>query len=289
MRIPVRWFGAFAVVLLACGAGVLMEAHAGPAEPAEAAEPSGGAAAEEAEVEVEHPEAASAEPALESSTAKLSYCLGADIGTNLRRQSIEIDVELFTRALEAALAGEDLAMSPEEMKRFMTAWQQQQRARMQQQRQEMGRENKAEGEEFLAENAEKEGVVTLPSGLQYKVLREGAGAQPDPEDEVVVNYTGTLIDGTVFDSSAQRGRPAEFPVNGVIKGWTEALSKMKVGGKWKLFIPPELAYGQRGAGQAIGPNETLIFEVELLEIKPEAEQAGGEADRPAGDAGDDAE
>jgi len=131
--------------------------------------------------------------------------------------------------------------------------------------------NKKEGEDFLAANKSKEGVVTLPSGLQYKVLKEGTGPKPSPADSVVCNYRGTLINGTEFDSSYKRGQPATFPVNGVIKGWTEALQLMPVGSKWQLFIPPDLAYGQRGAGADIGPNATLIFEVELLSIQGKAQ------------------
>ena len=131
--------------------------------------------------------------------------------------------------------------------------------------------NKKEGEDFLAANKSKEGVVTLPSGLQYKVLKEGTGPKPSPTDSVVCNYRGTLINGTEFDSSYKRGQPATFPVNGVIKGWTEALQLMPVGSKWQLFIPPDLAYGQRGAGADIGPNATLIFEVELLSIQGKAQ------------------
>ena len=127
--------------------------------------------------------------------------------------------------------------------------------------------NRQKGEAFLVENQKKEGVITLPSGLQYKVIEEGTGESPKPNDTVVTHYRGTLIDGKEFDSSYRRGEPASFPVNRVIAGWTEALQLMKVGAKWQLFIPPELAYGERGAGRAIGPNAALIFEIELVEIQ----------------------
>jgi len=131
----------------------------------------------------------------------------------------------------------------------------------------MGEKNKKEGEGFLAENKKKEGVVTLPSGLQYKVMKEGTGRTPGENDVVVVNYKGTLIDGTEFDSSYRRGKPENLPVNGVIPGWTEALQLMQVGAKWQLFVPSSLAYGERGAGRDIGPNATLIFEIELISIQ----------------------
>ena len=140
-------------------------------------------------------------------------------------------------------------------------------AKQQEKAQQLGLANKKEGEEFLAANKSKEGVVTLPSGLQYKVLKEGTGPKPSATDSVACNYRGTLINGTEFDSSYKRGQPATFAVNGVIKGWTEALQLMPVGSKWQLFIPADLAYGERGAGADIGPNSTLIFEVELLSIQ----------------------
>jgi FKBP-type peptidyl-prolyl cis-trans isomerase FklB len=137
--------------------------------------------------------------------------------------------------------------------------------------QQMGAANKTEGETFLAANKNKEGVITLPSGLQYKILQAGTGPKPAATDSVVCNYRGTLINGTEFDSSYKRGQPATFPVNGVIKGWTEALQLMPVGSKWQLFVPAQLAYGDRGAGADIGPNATLIFEVELLSIQAKSQ------------------
>ncbi len=148
----------------------------------------------------------------------------------------------------------------------MTQLQQQLGQRQQQQPGQQGEINKKEGEAFLAENKSKESVVTLPSGLQYKILKEGSGAVPSAKDKVTTHYHGTLIDGTVFDSSYERGQPATFPVNGVIAGWTEALQLMQEGAKWKLFLPSNLAYGSQGAGQDIGPNTTLIFDVELIAV-----------------------
>jgi FKBP-type peptidyl-prolyl cis-trans isomerase FklB len=155
----------------------------------------------------------------------------------------------------------------------MTAFQKEMMAKREQAGKEAGAKNKVEGEAFLAENGKKEGVVTLPDGLQYKILKEGDGAKPKATDTVTVHYRGTLISGTEFDSSYKRKEPVSFPVNGVIAGWTEALQLMKVGSKWQLFIPSTLAYGERGAGPDLGPNATLIFEVELISIgKPEATQ-----------------
>jgi FKBP-type peptidyl-prolyl cis-trans isomerase FklB len=158
-------------------------------------------------------------------------------------------------------------MSQEEIRATLTSLQQRLVAARQKELKEKAAKNTEEGKKFLAENQKKAGVKTLPSGLQYKVLTEGAGKTPKAEDTVTVNYKGTLIDGTEFDSSYKRGQPATFQVKGVIKGWTEALQLMKEGSKWHLFIPPELAYGERGAGRDIGPNATLIFEVELLTVK----------------------
>jgi FKBP-type peptidyl-prolyl cis-trans isomerase FklB len=158
-------------------------------------------------------------------------------------------------------------LSEQEMQDAKTAFQQKVQARAAKDMALLLEKNKKEGEAFLAENKTKEGVITLPSGLQYKVLKAGTGATPKATDIVVTHYRGTLIDGKVFDSSIDRGEPAEFPVNAVIKGWSEALQHMKVGAKWQLFVPAELAYGERGAGQVIAPNSTLIFDIELLKIK----------------------
>ena len=147
--------------------------------------------------------------------------------------------------------------------------------------------NKKEGDAFLAANKTKDGVVTLPSGLQYKILTQGTGPKPTPTDSVVCNYKGTLLNGTEFDSSYKRGQPATFPVGGVIKGWTEALQLMPVGSKWQLFVPSDLAYGQRGPGGGIGPNSTLVFEVELISIKSKPPKDGGaEAPKESGEGKD---
>jgi len=193
--------------------------------------------------------------------------VGLNVGKNLQRESIDVDPAIVEQGIKDALAGGKTLMTDEEAKAAMAtlraAAQKNQEAKMAQ----AGDANKKEGDAFLAANKTKEGVVTLPSGLQYKILTAGTGAKPTAADTVICNYKGTLINGKEFDASSKHGGPATFPVSGVIKGWTEALQLMPVGSKWQLFIPPDLAYGQRGAGGDIGPGATLIFEVELVSIK----------------------
>lgn len=203
---------------------------------------------------------------LETEAQKVSYVIGSQIGTSIKSDGIEIDLDAFVRGLTDARAGRELAMTQEEMQQAMQGFREQMMAKMEAERAEAGAKAGAEGAKFLAENAEKPGVKTTESGLQYVVVEEGDGATPEASDVVRTHYRGTLIDGTEFDSSYARGEPAEFPVNGVIAGWTEALQLMQVGDKWKLFIPSDLAYGERGAGQDIPPNATLIFDIELLEV-----------------------
>ncbi|MCS1408732.1 MAG: Outer membrane protein MIP [Verrucomicrobia subdivision 3 bacterium] len=202
---------------------------------------------------------------LDDPSVKRSYGLGANYGKLLERQSIEIDINSFLDGLRDGLAKESL-LSDAEIQGVLKSITDELRARSTRKREGIAAKNKKDGEAFLAANRNKESVVTLKSGLQYKVIREGDGAIPSSTDLVKVHYRGTLIDGTVFDSSYDRGTPASFSVMGVIKGWTEALQLMKVGSKWQLFVPSELAYGERGAGTSIGPNSTLIYDVELLEI-----------------------
>jgi FKBP-type peptidyl-prolyl cis-trans isomerase FklB len=206
-------------------------------------------------------------PALKSQKEKLSYALGTDLGNQLKRQSVEIDPDLFIQGFKDALSGAKGLMTEAEVRAAITELQNELRKKQMEAMKQLGEKNKKEGEEFLAANKSKEGVVTLPSGLQYKVLTEGSGQKPSPDDTVVCQYRGTLINGTEFDSSYKRNQPTTFPVKGVIKGWTEALQLMPVGSKWQLFVPSDLAYGERGAGPNIGPNATLIFEVELVSIK----------------------
>ncbi|HMJ05877.1 MAG TPA: FKBP-type peptidyl-prolyl cis-trans isomerase [Chthoniobacterales bacterium] len=208
---------------------------------------------------------------LKTENDKVSYSIGLDIGSTFKKQKMEINPDLLMAGMRDALSGAKPLLTDEQVKETMTTYSQNMREKQAAEAKEAGAKNKANGEKFLAENKSKEGVKTTASGLQYKVLKEGSGASPKETDTVVTNYRGTLIDGTEFDSSYKRNEPATFPVNRVIKGWTEALQMMKPGAKYQLFIPSELAYGPRGAGQDIGPDETLIFEVELLSVKPATE------------------
>ncbi|MCG8335886.1 MAG: FKBP-type peptidyl-prolyl cis-trans isomerase [Proteobacteria bacterium] len=198
---------------------------------------------------------------------KVSYSIGLSLGNNFKQQGIDIDTTTLVKGIEDAIKGANPLLTQEQIREVMTNLQKNMMAKKQKADAESAGKNKTDGELFLAKNKSKKGIVTLPSGLQYQVVRKGTGATPKATDTVVTNYEGTLIDGRVFDSSYKRGKPATFPVNGVIKGWTEALQLMKTGAKWKLFIPSELAYGARSAGPIIGPNSTLIFDIELLEIK----------------------
>jgi FKBP-type peptidyl-prolyl cis-trans isomerase FklB len=205
--------------------------------------------------------------ALKTQKDKTSYAMGMNFGTALRKQSIDIDPAILARGLRDAFANGKMLLTEEEARAVLTQLQSDLRKKQQELAQQAAEANKKQGLEFLEANKAKEGVVALPSGLQYKVLTEGTGPKPAATDTVVCNYRGTLLDNTEFDSSYKRGQPATFPVTGVIKGWTEALQLMPVGSKWQLFVPSELAYGERGAGGQIGPNATLIFEVELLSIQ----------------------
>lgn len=191
---------------------------------------------------------------------RISYCFGLSIASNLISSGVkEINAEAFNDAISTVFAGKMPEITPDEANNILQDY-------FEKLQSERGDIAKAAGEKFLAENKTKEGIITLESGLQYKILKNGNGPKPKESDNVKCHYEGRLIDGTVFDSSIRRGEPAEFPVGGVIPGWVEALQLMDTGSKWQLYIPSELAYGTHGAGQAIGPNETLIFDVELLEI-----------------------
>lgn len=191
-----------------------------------------------------------------------SYGIGMQIGQSLTRQDFEVDQEALMLAIEDALNGKKPRITPEELKRVMEA----EEKKIADQQSSAGAANQKIGTEYLAENAKKDGVKVTDSGIQYRVLNEGSGAKPTASDTVTVHYRGTLINGTEFDSSYARGEPASFPVSGVIKGWIEILPMMREGDKWEVTIPSELAYGERGAGKSIGPNETLIFEIELLQV-----------------------
>ncbi|MFL6530449.1 MAG: FKBP-type peptidyl-prolyl cis-trans isomerase [Chthoniobacterales bacterium] len=214
---------------------------------------------------------------LKDDKEKVSYSIGLDIGSTFKKQYMDIDTDVLMRGLKDGLSGAKPAMSEEEIKATMTAYSKTMMEKAAQRNKESAGANLEKGQKFLEENKTKEGVKTTASGLQYKVLKEGSGASPKETDTVVTNYRGTTIDGKEFDSSYKRNEPATFPVNRVIKGWTEALQMMKPGAKYQLFIPPNLAYGERGAGQDIGPNETLLFDVELLEVKPPVVPEGASA------------
>jgi len=194
---------------------------------------------------------------------KLSYALGLSFGQSLRQNRVQgIDYESFAKSVEAMCEGKMPEISVQEAQKLLDAY----FSEIESKQQAAGKEQKSAGEKFLAENAKKAGVITTASGLQYEILKEGRGQKPTATDKVKVHYHGTLLDGTVFDSSVKRNTPASFGVNQVIKGWVEALQLMPVGSKWKLYIPQELAYGAHGAGEIIRPYSALIFEVELLEI-----------------------
>ena len=204
---------------------------------------------------------------LDTQTNKASYSIGVQMGTQVSMIKDLINEDAIIMGFRDSLSGKDSQLSTEEMQTAMQEFQKSMMQQQQQEQQNVANANKAEGEKFLADNKTKEGVVTTESGLQYKIITAGTGESPTATDTVVTHYSGTLIDGKLFDSSYKRNSPATFPVNGVIKGWTEALQLMKVGSKWQLFIPSELAYGDKSAGSDIGPNQVLIFEIELLEVK----------------------
>lgn len=204
---------------------------------------------------------------LKSQKEKLSYALGMDLGNQLRRQSVEVDPDFFRQGLKDALSSGKMLLTEDEARAIITSLQNELMKKQAEAATALGEKNKKEGEAFLAGNKAKEGIVTLPSGLQYKILTAGKGKQPTADDTVACHYRGTFVDGTEFDSSYERNQPATFAVKGVIKGWTEALQLMAVGSKWQLFVPSDLAYGQPGRPPLIGPNATLIFEVELISIQ----------------------
>lgn len=250
-------------MLLLAGAGIVATAQQA-AQPA--AQPANPPAGQEA--------AAPANPdAPKSLDEQASYIIGLNIGRNLKAQEVPANPDLVMKGIRDGLSGAQPVMTDEEMTATMNTFQQQMMAKQEAKMKAEGTKNQKAADEFLTANKAKTGVVTTASGLQYEVVQEGTGASPKATDQVTVHYTGTLLDGTKFDSSVDRGQPATFPVNQVIAGWTEALQLMKVGGKYKLYIPPALGYGERGAGGEIGPNALLVFDVELLGIgEPAAAQ-----------------
>jgi FKBP-type peptidyl-prolyl cis-trans isomerase len=210
---------------------------------------------------------------LDNQKKKVSYAIGLDIGQNFKSRAMDIDLDILFQGMRDSQKAEKPLLGPEEIQKVMTQFQQDMMKIEQEKRQVQGQGNKAREEAFLKENAQKPGVKVTASGLQYTVITEGAGPRPKESDTVKVHYRGTLLDGTEFDSSYKRNQPAVFPLKGIIKGWTEALQLMKVGSKYQIVLPSSLAYGEQGAGQVIGPNATLIFEVELLGIEKPAPEA----------------
>lgn len=211
--------------------------------------------------------AASKTPPLADKTDRISYSIGVDIGRSLDKQKIAIHPDLFLTGVKDGLANQLRLMSEEEIQKTMGDLQTELFERHKADFQALSQKNKSEGEAFLTKNGKKKDVITLPSGLQYRIITPGKGDSPKPTDTVTVHYRGKLLDGTEFDSSYSRGEPAHFVLQNVIPGWTEALQHMKPGAKWELFIPPQLAYKEQGISELVGPNATLVFEVELLEIK----------------------
>jgi FKBP-type peptidyl-prolyl cis-trans isomerase len=267
LLIVVRTMLAAGVVLLG---SAVAQTSAAPSQTPPAKKPAAPAAKKSPSAATKTGTASKDQPvtALTTSKQKASYAIGMNWGTGLHRQAIDVDTASLLQGMKDGLAGGKTLLTEDEARAALMQLQKEMQEKQQAKAAAEGDANKKEGEAFLAANKGKEGVVTLPSGLQYKILTPGTGPKPTATDSVVCNYKGTLINGTEFDSSYKRGEPATFPVTGVIKGWTEALQLMPVGSKWQLFIPSDLAYGARGTpGGPIGPNATLIFEVELMSIK----------------------
>lgn len=231
------------------------------------------AASKAAKTPVKAPAKAGSAPAPATPKEKFSYALGMNFSLGMKQSNLDIDLEVFLRGLRDAHAGASTQMTRQEMAEVLTRAQQEMQAKQEGQQKLLAEKNKREGDAFLAQNKARPGVVTLPSGLQYEIITPGAGPSPKTSDAVTVHYRGTLIDGTEFDSSYKRGEPATFSLSGgLIKGWLEALPLMKVGAKWKLYVPSEQAYGEQQRGQFITPHSVLVFEIELLAIKEPAAQ-----------------
>ena len=232
---------------------------------------SGAAAAKPQSSTVAKPGAAAAGPALKTDREKASYAIGANIGKSMRKEGVDLDPSIIARGIRDGFGSGKLLLTDEQAQAALAAFSGTMKKKQESQLAAIAAVNQKDGQVFLAANKAKPGVVTLPSGLQYKVISAGTGPKPAAEDTVLCNYRGTLLNGTEFDNSAKHGGPTEIPVGGVIKGWTEALQLMPAGSKWQLYVPAELAYGPRQAGPDIGPNSTLIFEVEVVSIQPKKE------------------
>ena len=205
--------------------------------------------------------------ALKSDLDKLSYSIGTDLGKNFKSQGIEVNPTVLADGIKDGMSGANLKLTDDQMKDVLTKFQKDLMEKRTAEFNKKAEENKVKGEAFLAKNKSKEGVVTLPSGLQYKIVKNGTGAKPGKDDNVTVEYKGTLMSGEVFDSTEKTGKPATFKLSQVIPGWTEALQLMPVGSTWEIYVPANLAYGQRSVGGPIGPNETLIFNIHLISAK----------------------
>src|SRR5882672_1489862 len=217
------------------------------------------------------PGAAAAAPALKTDREKASYAIGANIGKSMKKEGVDLDPSIIARGIKDGFGSGKLLLTDEQAQAALAAFSGTMKKKQEAQLAAVAALNQKDGQVFLAANKAKPGVVTLPSGLQYKIISAGTGPKPTAEDTVMCNYRGTLLNGTEFDNSAKHGGPTEIPVGGVIKGWTEALQLMPAGSKWQLYVPAELAYGPRPAGPDIGPNSTLIFEVEVVSIQPKKE------------------
>lgn len=208
-----------------------------------------------------------AAPVLSTTEDKVSYSIGSDLGKNLKKQGIHINPTIFAKGMEDGMSGGALLMTEDEMKKVLSDFEKEMMEKRANEFNQKAEENKLKGESFLKENKTKQGVVTLPSGLQYKIVKAGTGVKPTKEDTVTVEYTGKLLNGEVFDSTEKSGKPVSFKLTQVIPGWTEALQLMPAGSTWEVYIPANLAYGSRNVGGMIGPNETLIFNVHLIDVK----------------------
>jgi FKBP-type peptidyl-prolyl cis-trans isomerase FklB len=270
-----------ALGLLACGAKAQQAPAKAPAAPPAKAPAAAPAQSTSGQSSAQAPSLA---PGFKTQKEKVSYAIGMEMGKGVKTQGIDVDPAIMTQGLKDGLSGAKPQMSEDELRQVITSLQQDIRQKQMQAQEAAAAENKTKGEAFLAENAKKGGVVALPDGLQYKIMTPGQGKKPQESDTVLCNYKGTFLDGTEFDSSAKAGKPVPFEVKNVIPGFREILQLMPVGSKWQVFIPSNLAYGERGAGGVIGPNATLIFEVEVVSIQDSAPAAPAKPIAPAGGA-----